>query len=48
MITGCPSCATHDALPARRTAGDTWMSACPTCGHELLEAKAIEIFDDRA
>ena len=47
MITGCPSCATHDALPARRT-GDTWMSNCPTCGHELLEAKAIEIFDDRS
>jgi hypothetical protein len=47
MITGCPSCATHDALPARR-AGDTWMGACPTCGHELLEARAVEIFDDRA
>jgi hypothetical protein len=48
MITGCPSCATHDNLPARRSGGDTWMSSCPTCGHELLEAKAIEIFDDRA
>ena len=47
MITGCPSCATHDGLPAR-SSGDTWMSSCPTCGHELLEAKAIEIFDDRA
>jgi hypothetical protein len=46
MITGCPSCATHDALPARRT-GDTWMGACPTCGHELLEARAVEIFDER-
>ena len=46
MITGCPSCATHDALPARCT-GDTWLGACPTCGHELLETKAIEIFDDR-
>lgn len=45
MITGCPSCATHDGLPARRT-GDTWMSSCPTCGHELLETKAIEIFDE--
>lgn len=22
------------------------MSACPTCGHELLETKAIEIFDE--
>ncbi len=51
MITGCPSCATHDGLPARRRAdtrvGDSWMGACPTCGHELLETKAIEIFDDR-
>ncbi len=47
MITGCPSCATHDHLPARR-AGDTWMGACPTCGHELLETKAVEIFDDRS
>ena len=50
MITGCPSCATHDGLPARRRAdtwvGDTWMGACPTCGHELLETKAIEIFDE--
>jgi hypothetical protein len=50
MITGCPSCATHDALPATRRAdtwvGDTWMGACPTCGHELLETKAIEIFDE--
>jgi hypothetical protein len=52
MITGCPSCATHDGLPVTRRAdasvGDTWMSACPTCGHELLETKAIEIFEDRA
>jgi hypothetical protein len=51
MITGCPSCATHDALHDALSAGhtgDTWMSACPTCGHELLETKAIEIFDDRA
>lgn len=47
MITGCPSCATHDHLPAGR-AGGTWMGACPTCGHELLEARAVEIFDDRA
>ncbi|HUE47073.1 MAG TPA: FxLYD domain-containing protein [Aestuariivirgaceae bacterium] len=28
--------------------GDNWMGACPTCGHELLETKAIEIFEDRA
>jgi hypothetical protein len=46
MITGCPSCATHDHLPARRT-GDSWVGACPTCGHELLETNAIEIFDER-
>jgi hypothetical protein len=50
MITGCPSCATHDALPATRRAdareGDAWMGACPTCGHEMLETKAIEIFNE--
>ena len=45
MITGCPSCATHDGLPARRS-GDSWTSNCPTCGHELLETNAVEIFDE--
>ena len=48
MITGCPSCATHDNLPVPRARGDTWMSSCPTCGHELLEARALEIVEARA
>jgi hypothetical protein len=48
MITGCPSCATRDELPARRADGDTWVGSCPTCGHEMLEANAIEVYDGRA
>lgn len=48
MITGCPSCATHDNLPASRARGDTWVSSCPTCGHELLEARALEVVEARA
>jgi hypothetical protein len=43
MITGCPSCATRDDLPARRTAGETWVSSCPACGHDWLEGNAVEI-----
>jgi hypothetical protein len=48
MITGCPSCATHDKLPAPRARGETWVSNCPTCGHELLEARALEVVEARS
>ena len=48
MIAGCPSCATRDPLPARHADGDTWVRHCSACGHEWLEANAVEIVDRRA
>ena len=48
MITGCPSCATRDTLPARHAGGDTWVSSCSACGHHWLEANAVEVVDVRA
>ena len=48
MITGCPSCATRDALPVRHAGGDTWVGSCSACGAEWLEANAVEVFDGRA
>jgi hypothetical protein len=30
-----------------RARGETWVSSCPTCGHELLEANAVEIVGPR-
>jgi hypothetical protein len=47
MITSCPSCATRDPLPARHAGGDTWARHCSACGHDWLEANAVEIFDGR-
>lgn len=48
MMTACPSCVTHGNLPATRGRGDIWVSSCPTCGHELLEARALEVIEARS
>jgi hypothetical protein len=48
MITGCPSCATRDNQPARHAGGDTWIRSCSACGHEWLEANALEVVEVRA
>jgi hypothetical protein len=35
-------------LPARHADGDTWVRHCSACGHEWLEANAVEIVDGRS
>ena len=48
MIAGCPSCATRDTAPVRNVGGDSWIRICSACGHEWLEANALEVIDVRA
>ena len=48
MITGCPSCATRDTLPATHADGETCVRICRTCGHEWREANGLQVIDVRA
>ena len=45
MIISCPSCATRYELPAQQLAADGSVIRCAACGHNWLEASAIEVID---
>jgi predicted Zn finger-like uncharacterized protein len=43
MIIRCPSCSTRFDLPASRFDADGTMIKCSVCGHDWIEARAVEV-----
>ncbi len=47
MIIRCPSCSTRFDLPASKFGTDGTMMKCSVCGHDWIEARAVEISRDQ-